>query len=735
MKLSLHVGKFNLSLGASRFNPLVAPKSDEGGSTVQRSYDPIRSWLRGEDVDAAAATLVSPFQQSVWVYTAISALAQTVSAIPFRISQGDRSGENLITKGPVVDLFNRPHPFLNRFCFWEFIVTWYCLRGEAFIVALDRQGQVIPLTLSRSHAPPVSLLVLNPDQFRHVVEGSDLVGWNYHASPLSSPLKSMALVPEEVLHDFLPNPYLFWRGMSPLSVALLAAQTDFASAQFMKGLMLNNADAGVIVRSDEQMAPEHRESILSALRERKRSAGTADRPLLLWGTTEVIQPSLSSADLQFLENRKMNRQEICAAFFRIPQSLVGFTGDANRSIAESERLNFLENSITPLCARLEAAIEPVIKAFGQDLVGWFDVESTAIMQQARRSRVDTGVKLFSLGYPANAINKTLDLGLPNLPWGDKGYLPGGLQPAGEIPPPAAPKREAKVFERMLNQLRDISRPSEAANPSDPSETSETHHCSASPAYEARLKPRIKQKRSKLSGFFFDQRNRVLAKLEQLIKGHGSITSLRSSAQNSAPSALKPDSLAGLFDSTAETKLLLKKLTPLLVSDLEFGFAQLAGELALHELTLPSEKALGFVAQAETRLHHVNEATFQDLNFSLQEGLQMGEPSEALRQRVKAIFQDASDRRAETIAGRETNTAVNSGRFFAMQAASVEKKGWRTANDEKVRAAHRQAQVDYAEGIPLEEPFIVGGEALMYPGDPNGSIGNVINCRCHTYPII
>jgi phage portal protein BeeE len=198
----------------------------------------------------------------------------------------------------------------------------------------------------------------------------------------------------------------------------------------MKGLILNNADAGLIVRSDEQMEPQQRESVLASLRERKRSAGTADRPLLLWGTTEVIQPSLSSADLQFLENRKMNRQEICAAFFRVPQSLIGFTENANRSIAESERLNFMENSITPLCARLEAALEPVVKSFGSDLVGWFDVDSTAIMQAARRSRVDTGVKLFSLGYPANAINKALDLGLPHLPWGDKGHVPGSFK---EIP--------------------------------------------------------------------------------------------------------------------------------------------------------------------------------------------------------------------------------------------------------------------------------------------------------------
>ncbi len=120
---------------------------------------------------------------------------------------------------------------------------------------------------------------------------------------------------------------------------------------------------------------------------------------------------------------------------------------------------------------------------------------------------------------------------------------------------------------------------------------------------------------------------------------------------------------------------------------------------------------------------------------MQEGAAAGETSQHLAQRIKAVFQDVSDRRAEPVADAETVITVNSGRFFAMEEASVERKGWQTANDAKVRPAHAKAQIDYTKGIPLNEPFIVGGEPLMYPGDPNGSIGNIINCRCYTYPIL
>jgi len=710
MKFSLQVGKFNLSLGASRFN----------ASTIQRAASsPIQAWLRGEDwTTADPHPFVSPFQQSVWVYTAISALAQTISAIPFRISQGDRSGENILSTGPLVDLFNRPHPYLNRFRFWEFIVTWYCLRGEAFILALDQAGHVLPinshaLTVSRSPRLPASLLVLSPDHFRHLIENSDLIGWRFTGSPLSTPLASMDLAPEDVIHDFFPNPYLFWRGMSPLSVAMLAAQTDYASAQFMKGVMLNNADTGVIVRTNQQISPEQREQIVASLHRRKNSAGTADRPLVLSEGFELVTPTLSSADMQFLDHRKCNRQEICAAFFRMPQSIIGFSEDANRAVAAQERLNFIENSITPLCVRLAAAVDPIVKSFGPDLVGWFDLDSIPILQEARRSRVDTGAKLFSLGYPVNAINKALDLGLPHLPWGDKGYLPTKVQEVGggvAAPPPDRGGPSRSVFERMFSSLPSV--------PSVPSDQS-----SAQSAGE-RLR---KAMRSKLGGFFFDQRRRVLAKLDGLAKhfteaNEGNEENGKSALECGDSSPLSPPgdlspgrtrpasgilldthtpgsstttirlpkavtsrprgraalmlfwinrtpkfpAFSEMFNPIEETKLLLKKLTPLLQGALESGFAESIRPSSLPERSLPPERLASFLSEREAALQAVNETSFADLKASLQEGVEKGEKPDALAGRVKRLFQDASDHRAESIATTETEHAINAGRLFAME---------------------------------------------------------------------
>lgn len=54
------------------------------------------------------------------------------------------------------------------------------------------------------------------------------------------------------------------------------------------------------------------------------------------------------------------------------------------------------------------------------------------------------------------------------------------------------------------------------------------------------------------------------------------------------------------------------------------------------------------------------------------------------------------------------------------------KRWSTRFDDRVRDTHRAAD---RQTVPLDAAFTVGGEVLAFPGDPNGSLEETINCRC------
>lgn len=370
-----------------------------------------QSFLRGnDDEELGAPPFLNPYQQSAWVYAAVSAKASKLAQVPFRFSTSSRGGETGLNSGPLHNLFQQPHPHLDRFAFWELISTWLDLRGEAFLVALDADGHVV--RLGRPGGFPVrQLVVLPPDSMREVLDAHTLSGWRHQAAGTHAPLDSFLLLPEEVIHVKLPNPFNYWRGLPPLGVAWLAAQTDYLAAQLMKGLIQNNADTGLVLTTKTVFTNEQREQILAILRERKRRAGVADRPLFLGHDIQVQKPMLNAADLQFLENRKFSRQEI-GSIFKVPQTILGYTEDANRSVDEQQSANWIHNVITPLCRRLEAAFQPLVTMEGSGVSGWFDTDALPEMQAARRGRVDTALKLASLGVPFNDINRELDLGFP-----------------------------------------------------------------------------------------------------------------------------------------------------------------------------------------------------------------------------------------------------------------------------------------------------------------------------------
>ena len=91
-------------------------------------------------------------------------------------------------------------------------------------------------------------------------------------------------------------------------------------------------------------------------------------------------------------------------------------------------------------------------------------------------------------------------------------------------------------------------------------------------------------------------------------------------------------------------------------------------------------------------------------------------------------------RSETILRTELQRVFNLS-TFSQQQASAERipgltKSWMATGDIRTRPSHLRAHVTYKnKPIPINEPFIVGGHKLMYPGDPRGPPEETINCRC------
>src|SRR5690606_36174120 len=90
--------------------------------------------------------------------------------------------------------------------------------------------------------------------------------------------------------------------------------------------------------------------------------------------------------------------------------------------------------------------------------------------------------------------------------------------------------------------------------------------------------------------------------------------------------------------------------------------------------------------------------------------------------------DFTRSRSLTIARTESTRAANIGQQQMAQTSNIVlNKKWEGRDDGRERATHIAASRQ--EPIPKDEPFIVGGFPMQYPGDRSAPASESVNCRC------
>jgi HK97 family phage portal protein len=671
----------------------------------------ISDWLRGGSSGSTPGSLANPLEQSPWVYACVQYLARNVASLPYQI----RNAKQIQESGPVVELFARPHAHISSTDFWELTVAWMLMRGRCFIAGLDRNGRYVALSGPLATLP-ASLVILPADRVQPIHSAQILMGWRYSAA-FQDLSQSQALLPEEVLFIPMPNPFDHWAGLSPMTVANLAASTDRAAGLFQRGLAESNGELGFLVTSEHQLTDEQIAQVKAALAERRRGAGVAARPLFLPNGSKVEKPAVSSADAQFLENRRWSRQEICAVF-GVPESLLGIVENTNLANGQEQHEMFIYNTLTPLVRRIDSAIASIARL--EDLDAAHDINSHPVMITARQRRLDTAMKAVGIGVSFNEANEVLGLGFKPQPWGDTWYKPFSLEsveaptPDPAAPAPAAPP--AKSLDPFTALAALVAKGLDAP----------AHECRGSDAFAKSIRGAVNLMRRRMSKVFYDQRTRVLAKLAA--KGKTVATPLQKDVRG-----LPED----VWDSELEDKILTESLGRLLRDNFTFGVAQTAKELGLMDFTLAPLEALKFLEGRKKEIKGINDTTFASIKSELSEALNNGESYASMADRIREVFTDAGQSRAETIAQTEVGIAVNTGRYTAMTESGVTHKAWLDSNLEGSRQSHIEAGVRYSydRAIEIGDTFDVGGEQLDHPGDPAGSPGNVINCRCTVLAVL
>lgn len=125
-----------------------------------------------------------------------------------------------------------------------------------------------------------------------------------------------------------------------------------------------------------------------------------------------------------------------------------------------------------------------------------------------------------------------------------------------------------------------------------------------------------------------------------------------------------------------------------------------------------------------------------------QGILQGEDMQAIASRLSNVIgmnENSAVRNARTMVTSAENKGRQDGFYQAEEDGIILEKYWLCVHGERTREAHAAAGNDYSKSksIPQSQPFIVGGEELMFPGDSSmGASGwNLYNCRCSVAAVV
>jgi len=128
-----------------------------------------------------------------------------------------------------------------------------------------------------------------------------------------------------------------------------------------------------------------------------------------------------------------------------------------------------------------------------------------------------------------------------------------------------------------------------------------------------------------------------------------------------------------------------------------------------------------------RITSVSSTTRQQIVNAIAAGQREGLGVAAIARQIRDQVDVMTTWRAALIARTETHGAANYGAQEAARETGLRlRKEWVAAADERTREDHKAAD---GQIVGMDEPFQVGSDMLMFPGDPAGSPEQVINCRC------
>lgn len=310
--------------------------------TMQDFDRGIKAWLGvGQPTAAGARVNEQTAMRYITVYSCVRVLAETLASLPLFVYRGrPGGGADKARDHPVYELLHDlPNDEMTSLTWRETQMGHLVLSGNCYaIITTNRRGQPVDLY-------PVGWHYVTP------VRNPDTGKIEYHLSDRGG----VEVFPaEKVLH--IPGlGYDGIRGYSPIRMAQEAIGLGLAATEFAARFYSQGMNIGGILEHPSALSDKAYMRLKEDLEKRGAGLANAWRPLILEEGMKFSRIPMPLTDAQFIETRKMNRDEICG-LFRVPPHMIANLERSTYSNIEHQSLEFVTYTMLPWVKRWEQAI-------------------------------------------------------------------------------------------------------------------------------------------------------------------------------------------------------------------------------------------------------------------------------------------------------------------------------------------------------------------------------------------
>lgn len=313
------------------------------------------SWLLNALGGAPSATGLSINSTTAMrvsaVFAAVNLIAQDVAKLPLLVKEINPEDYSTSPRydHPLYRLLHvRPNRWQTRFEFRELETVCLLLHGNSYTYKrYNSQGQIVELI--PIHPARVTLMESPDGGLLYQVSRS-----GYHDNAVLE--GAGTLIPAEYIGHIRGLSLDGLSGVSVLTYAREALGLALATEAHSAKLFGNGARPGGVLKVPQVLSDQAYDRLRSSWQAAHGGLDNAWRTAILEAGTEWQPMSMTAEDLQFIESRKFQVEDI-ARFFRVPPHKLQDLSRATFSNIEHLSMEFVSDTLGPWLARKEAAYE------------------------------------------------------------------------------------------------------------------------------------------------------------------------------------------------------------------------------------------------------------------------------------------------------------------------------------------------------------------------------------------